>query len=58
VSRQAIETQNSGSGHCTRVALGGRVGSAKRKVCDRGVGRCLALGGVRGLPGGLEPSSA
>jgi len=33
--RQAIEFQNSGSGHCLRVTPGGRVGSAKRCWCGR-----------------------
>jgi len=33
-SRQAIDSQRSGSGHWTRTAPGGRVGSARQKRSD------------------------
>jgi len=56
VSRQAIESQNSGCDHCMRMAPGGSVVLARRYGCDRGTRRRLAPGGVRCPPGGLEPS--
>jgi len=56
--RQAIDNQLCGSGPWTSTALGGRVGSARQKRSESSTGRRLAPGGVRCLPGGLEPDSA
>ena len=53
--RQAIESQNSGSGHYLREAPGGVVQFAKRWQSGRAPVWCLALGGVRCPPGSLEP---
>jgi len=54
VSRQAVGSQNSGSGHYLRVALGGRIGPARRWRSDRASIRCLAPSGVRYQPDGLD----
>jgi len=40
------------------MAPGGRVGSARQKWFDNSLGRSLAPGSARGVPSGLEPSSA
>ncbi|QCD87511.1 hypothetical protein DEO72_LG3g2047 [Vigna unguiculata] len=42
----------------TGVVLGRSVAFATWKRCSRSPEGCMALGGVRGMPGGLEPSSA
>jgi len=54
MSRQAIENQNSGNGHWTRMDPIGQGGSARRKQPGRDFGRRMARGGVSGLPGDLE----
>ena len=58
VGRQAVGSQNSGSGYYLREAPGGGVQSARRWQSGRVPVWRLAPGGVRCPPGGLEPDSA
>jgi len=58
MSRHAIGTKNSGSGHWNRVAPGGRGGPARRKWFGRGTRRRLESSGVWFSPGGLDIVSA